>query len=231
MQALLNLASVNNTLSSLQSLYDTIEGHVRGLASLGKHPESYGTMLTPVILSKLPKEIRKNIARDHNNIEWPLDDLTGALLKEILLETGIHTSGPSNHTSYDSQPMTMASLHTGAMSNPQQPSERKPTHCVHFKQFHLPSRCDVVTNPQDHMAIVKKDKLCFNCLGRHKLSKCMSRFKCKVCKHKHHTSLCTSHTNTKSDDKGTGQMSTTTELFTLLHQFLSQLLCKAALAY
>ena len=42
---------------------------MRGLASLGKHPESYGTMLTPVILSKLPKEIRKNIARDHNSAE------------------------------------------------------------------------------------------------------------------------------------------------------------------
>ena len=81
MQALLNLANVNNTLSSLQSLYDIIEGHVRGLASLGKHPESYGTMLTPVILSKLPKEIRKNIARDNNNVEWTLDDLRGVLLK------------------------------------------------------------------------------------------------------------------------------------------------------
>ena len=76
-------------------------------------------MLTLVILSKLPKEIRKNIARDHNNAEWTLDDLRGSLLKEIqIFQTGIHTSGPSNHTSYDSQPMTMASLHTGAMSNP-----------------------------------------------------------------------------------------------------------------
>ena len=215
MQALLNLANVNNTLSSLQSLYDTIEGHVRGLTSLGKHPESYGTMLTPVILSKLPKEIRKNIAREHNNVEWTLDDLRGALLKETqILETGIHTSGTSNHTSYDSQPMTMASLHAGAIRNPQQQSERKPIHCVYCKQLHLPSRCDVVTNPQDRMTIVKRDKLCFNCLGRHKVSQCMSKFKCKICKHKHHTSLCTSHINTKGDDKGTGQTTTTTELFT-----------------
>ena len=120
MQVLLNLANVSNTLSSLQSLYDTIEGHVRGLASLGKHPESHGTMLTPVILSKLPKEICKNIAREHNNVEWTLDDLSGALLKEIqILETGIHTSGASNHTSYNSQPMTIASLHAGAVRNQQ----------------------------------------------------------------------------------------------------------------
>ena len=128
--------------------------------------------------------------------------------------------------------MTMASLYTGAMRNPQQPPERKPTHCVYCKQFHLPSCCDVVTNPQDRMAIVKKDKLCFNCLGRHKLSQCMSRFKCKVCKHKHHTSLCTSHTNAKSDDKGTGgKRPKSQNCSPLLHQFLSQLLCKATLAY
>ena len=58
MQALLNLANVNNTLSSLHSLYDIIEGHVRGLTSLGKHPESYGTMLTPVIF---PSYQRKSV--------------------------------------------------------------------------------------------------------------------------------------------------------------------------
>ena len=42
-------------------------------------------------------------------------------LKEIqILETGIHTSGDSNHISYDSQPMTMASLHAGAQQQQQQ---------------------------------------------------------------------------------------------------------------
>ena len=131
---------------------------MRELASLGKHPEFYGTMLTPVILSKLPKEINKNIAREYNNIEWTLDDLREALLKEIqILEIGIHTSGPSNHTSYDSQPMTMASLHMGTVRNLQQSSERKPTHYVYCKQLHLPSCCEVVTNAQDCMAIVKRN--------------------------------------------------------------------------
>ena len=82
MQALLNLAIVNNTLSGLQSRYDTTEGHVIGLASLGKHPESYGAMLTLIILSKLQKEIHKNIASEHNNVEWTLDDLRSTLLNK-----------------------------------------------------------------------------------------------------------------------------------------------------
>ena len=79
MQALLNLANANNTLSGLQSHYDRTEGHVIGLASLGKHSESYGAMLTSIILSKLQKEIHKNIASEHNNVEWILDDLRSTL--------------------------------------------------------------------------------------------------------------------------------------------------------
>lgn len=43
MQALLNLTNVN-TLSSLQSFYDTMENHIRGLSSCGTSPESYGTL-------------------------------------------------------------------------------------------------------------------------------------------------------------------------------------------
>ena len=59
-----------------------------GLTSLGKHPESCGIMLTPVILSKLPKEVCKNIVREYNNVEWPLDDVRGTLLKQTqIIET------------------------------------------------------------------------------------------------------------------------------------------------
>ena len=88
MQSLLKLVNVINTLSTLQSIYNTREGHVRRLTSLGKHPESCGIMLTPVILSKLPKEVCKNIVREYNNEEWPLDDVRGTLLKETqIIET------------------------------------------------------------------------------------------------------------------------------------------------
>ena len=59
MQALLNLPKPANNHSSLQTFYDTIENHVRGLSSLGKSSETYGSLLTPIILNKLPNEIKK----------------------------------------------------------------------------------------------------------------------------------------------------------------------------
>ena len=163
MQALLTLPNPVNTLSSLQTFYDSIESHIRGLTSLGKSPESYGALLTPIILGKLPNDIRKNLAREHSNVEWTLDDLRSNLLKEIqILETGIHSS-KSNHA--DLLPTTMASLYTGSRHNSSQATDkRKSMNCVYCKGQHSSSACDVVTDTSERLAIVKRDKLCFNCL-------------------------------------------------------------------
>ena len=93
MHPLLNLANAANTLSSLQLFYDTVENHIRRLSSLGKSPESYGDLLTPIIFWKLPKEIQKSLARSHNNTEWTLYELRASIMKEIqILETKVHST-------------------------------------------------------------------------------------------------------------------------------------------
>jgi len=53
MQALLGLPKPLNTLTSLQSFNNGIEKHICSLSTLGKHAESYGDLLVPVILNKL----------------------------------------------------------------------------------------------------------------------------------------------------------------------------------
>ena len=89
MQALLDIASPINQLTSLQLFYDTMENHVRGLESLGRSHESYGDLLVPLTLGKLPHELRKNLAREHDNPEWKFQELREAIVKEIrILEAG-----------------------------------------------------------------------------------------------------------------------------------------------
>ena len=195
MQALLNLSNVTNSLSSLQSFYDTVENHIRGLSALGKSPESYGDLLTPIVFGKLPKEVQKSLARDHSNSEWTLDELRSSIIKEIrILETEIHTSG--HHDQPDTPPMITASFYTNTHQRPPQLSNsRKPSSCIYCKQQHSPNSCDKITNPQDRLAIVKKNNLCFNCLAHHKVSQCNSKYRCRHCKQKHHTSLCTESTD------------------------------------
>ena len=47
-----------------------------------------------------------------------------------------------------------------------------------------------VTCSKERMAIAKAAGLCFNCLVRHKVSQCTSKFSCWQCRMQHHTSLC-----------------------------------------
>ena len=59
------------------------------------------------------------------------------------------------------------------------------------------------------MDIIKRDKLCFNCLGHHKLSQCKSQCCCCHCNRRHHTSLCNNVTQTNSSTVPTPSDSTT----------------------
>ena len=47
----------------------------------------------------------------------------------------------------------------------------------------------MVVSTEKRLEHVKKEGLCFNCLGKHRVSKCTSQTRCKKC-NKHHTSIC-----------------------------------------
>jgi len=72
MEALLNVTAPFNNLVSLQSFYDTIQNHTRSLSTLEKSSDSYDTLLTSVILGKLPPDTKGHMAREHYNIEWTI---------------------------------------------------------------------------------------------------------------------------------------------------------------
>jgi len=77
---LLDIPKPINFLSSLRLFYDLIENHIRELTALGKFEESYGALLIPIIFGKLPVEIRKNLACEHTNLEWTLNELKEGIL-------------------------------------------------------------------------------------------------------------------------------------------------------
>ena len=182
MRALLEIAKPTNNLTSLRAFHDTIESHSRGLSSLGKSEETYGDLFVPIILGKLPKEIRQNLARETATSEWTFPQLMSAILKEIrILETG----GDDLHRS---QPHTTAAFLVNSKLQSSKP--RLPPSCVFCKGPHSAYQCTTVTDHQRRLDIVKQNHLCFNCLAKHKVSQCSSKFRCRHCKRKHHTSLC-----------------------------------------
>ena len=93
MQALVEMKSPSNTLTSLQLFYDSIECHIRSLQSLGSPEETYAPMLIPTILKKLPAEVRRNLARAHGTEKWTLTDLRKCILQELrILDMGAEYS-------------------------------------------------------------------------------------------------------------------------------------------
>ena len=169
-----------------------MENHVRGVESLGRSHESYGDLLVPIVLGKLPCDMRTNLARDHDSHEWKFQQLRESILKEIrILEIGVQTN-PSSHTA--SAAVTNSFLtQTQGRSPVTSPFTSPGTRgkCTYCKGPHPAYKCSVITDCQERWAIVKRDKLCFNCLGNHRSAACQSRYRCHKCRGRYHTSLCT----------------------------------------
>ena len=58
--------------SQLRFIYDKASVHVRGLESLGVNSTQYGSLLIPVIMAKLPADVRVQIARNTTQDVWKM---------------------------------------------------------------------------------------------------------------------------------------------------------------
>ena len=135
MQALLDITSPDTQLESLQKFYDTLETHIRALASLGKAQETYGDLLIPIILGKLPNEIQINLPRDHISPDLTIDQLRHARQKELrILDAGKFVNPTENK---DPKSSITSSFYTGFPSNlsAQNPTSRPkaPPPSVYYK--------------------------------------------------------------------------------------------------
>ena len=79
-----------------------------------------GDLLTRKIYGWLPREVQKNLARDHDDGEWTIDELRSGIMKEIpILETEIHSSGCHNQPIHSDAPAMMtASFYMDTQQHP-----------------------------------------------------------------------------------------------------------------
>ena len=72
MEGLVKVAAVtvDNDLKRLRFLYDRVEAHVRAPQALGIQCESYGKLLVPLLMEKLPPSMRLIISRAIDQPEW-----------------------------------------------------------------------------------------------------------------------------------------------------------------
>ena len=75
--------SHNDRPASLTYTYDWITVHVCGLASLGISTEQYGSLLIPIVMSKLLNENQLQVARNSTDDIWKIEDLLHTIKKEV----------------------------------------------------------------------------------------------------------------------------------------------------
>ena len=181
--------------------YDRIEASERGLEALSQSQDTYGTLLVPIILNKLPRKVRQHFTRDHGSNTWILYDLRKAIQNEIsIIEAdqnyGIRQSyatptcaflTETKSSSYGTESYTQRRV-DNVKSNQRFLTARP---CIFCQEIHAPTNCTRITDTQERKNIVKRSHLCFNCLGTHRASECNSKHVYRHCKKKHHTSLCT----------------------------------------
>ena len=70
-------------LRDLRRLYDHTESHMRSLKSLGIESASYGALLSPVLLTKLPPDLRLIVSRKVSDSDLDMDALLTAFEEEL----------------------------------------------------------------------------------------------------------------------------------------------------
>ncbi|CAB3986360.1 uncharacterized protein LOC110232693, partial, partial [Paramuricea clavata] len=82
--SVLEAKPMNETMSmSLRRLYDQIEAHVRGLKSLDVPDTEYGALLLPILIGKIPDEIRILLGRKMTGESWNLNTLLENFREEL----------------------------------------------------------------------------------------------------------------------------------------------------
>ena len=115
----------------------------------------------------------------------------------------------TTYTSQNSHPTASFHTYTNKRTNPPpRTSSADQRTCAFCKGSHTPLACEVLTTSQARKDFVIEKNLCFNCLGRHKVSACSSRHRCRKCHRKHHTSLCTENGSDKQESNKTTATST-----------------------
>lgn len=97
MEGLLSLCAISfqHNVCGLRRLYDAVESHVKGLRALGISAESYGGMLTSIMMSKLPTDIRLIVNRELTEDTWSINDVLKSV-EEVQIRERAAESGGAN---------------------------------------------------------------------------------------------------------------------------------------
>ncbi|XP_064649968.1 uncharacterized protein LOC135501660 [Lineus longissimus] len=194
---------VGNRVSALWRLQDELLLHIRSLQALGIEGSEYGFLLTPLILSRLPNDIRMEWARESDGREADLEFLLDFMKREInrrersetfkvLTKTdNVGTQGHGIDATADMAEDKQRVATASALQSPSVASHSGGNSCGVCGKTHQTEKCWGLLNlpVSERHSKVQSCKLCFRCLGKSHFAKgCIAQ--CSKCKGRHHAILC-----------------------------------------
>ncbi|XP_067047620.1 uncharacterized protein [Acropora muricata] len=221
--------STSDRPSSLRFVYDKLSVHVRGLKSLGVSAEQYGSLLIPIVMSKLPDDVRLQIARNTKEEIWKIEDL----LETIKIEMRAREASEGNRVTPDStkkpqlsnrppfKPKETPTSSTFLSNQGLQGGQKFTIRCAYCEEFHYSASCPRVVDPAKRKEILLRKHRCLICLrDGHRASECQTTKTCRHCNKRHHQSICdqsapnqeTSTTSIANDKSENSQVTATAAL-------------------
>jgi hypothetical protein len=186
MDALLQVEAVTSSQNTraLRKLLDGVNSHIHSLQSLGVEQDSYSSLLCPVLVGKLPSDLRLLISRKVSDGEWKLNSLIEAIEAEVSARERIGVEQSQPPARKKEPPPSATSLVSGGTSGVHPP-------CCYCNKSHLPINCDVISEVEARKQALRHSGRCFSCLRKGHLSRdCRSRNRCRTCGRRHHSSIC-----------------------------------------
>ena len=159
--------------------------HTSGVCSLGVPSKSYGTLLSSIVMNKIPHDLRLIISREITEEEWDLDHVLKTMQSELEARerAGAAPQPPASKHQQRSpcSPGTAAAL----FANNSSPN------CTYCRSPRPSSNGTTVTNIDARKDVLRKSGRCFICLRRNHISRaCRSNARCYKCGGCHHISIC-----------------------------------------
>ena len=106
------------------------------LLSLNVDRQSYGTLLSPIIVERLPHSVKLIISRNLKDKEWDLTELLFTIKNELYAREACENSKVEKEPEL---PFSGAALHANQISNHSNLS------CAFCKENHFSDKCQKVT--------------------------------------------------------------------------------------
>ena len=177
-----------NSLVKLKNLQDQVLIHVRSLEALGIDGSTFGIFLTPLVLSRLPSDVRMEWARKGEGHEGDLKFLLDFLKEEIQRRERADSFKVSDvKTSVSSETKGKRTVPTASALVSSSSS------CGVCKGYHMTAKCHKLLKMSlpERVETVRSAYLCYRCLSPdHIMRRCKSSVTCPDCGGQYNKLLC-----------------------------------------